>query len=134
MHVEIFSLCDAATNSHGKLNLLGTFDTIWARKLPASHQYCAIAVRLRFSLIEQGVHAFKINLVDQDGRLVTSFLDKKIPVNIKAPQTSGTLNLVLNIPNLKLPRYGAYSIALLVDGRPLMSLPLFIRQPPTQAK
>ena len=37
MRLEIFTLCDAATDSVGKLNILGSFDTLWAREAPVSH-------------------------------------------------------------------------------------------------
>jgi len=34
MYIEVMSLCDAATEAQGKLNILGTFDTIFSQKLP----------------------------------------------------------------------------------------------------
>ena len=37
MKVEIFALCDAATESQGKLNLLGTFDQLVAGSVPVVH-------------------------------------------------------------------------------------------------
>ena len=35
MDIQIAILCDAATDTHGKLNILGTFDTIYTSQLPA---------------------------------------------------------------------------------------------------
>src|SRR2546425_8041034 len=37
MHVQIAALCDAATDYNGKLNLLGTFDTVLTQQMPAVH-------------------------------------------------------------------------------------------------
>ena len=54
MDIQIAALCDAATDSHGKLNILGTFDTINAGQMPAVHPQCSIALRLVFSKMEEG--------------------------------------------------------------------------------
>jgi hypothetical protein len=43
MNIQVAVLCDAATDDNGKLNLLGAFDTIYARELPAIHPQCAVA-------------------------------------------------------------------------------------------
>ena len=67
MDVEAFILCDCATDQQGKLNILGAFDRLYTRKIPAVHPACAVAVRLRFSKFEEGEHTIKINLIDADG-------------------------------------------------------------------
>ncbi|MDO8142424.1 MAG: hypothetical protein Q6358_13070, partial [Candidatus Brocadiales bacterium] len=67
MNIEVMALCDAATEAQGKLNILGTFDTIFAQKLPAVSSQCAIAFRVRFNQIEKGEHKIKLNLVNEDG-------------------------------------------------------------------
>ena len=51
MNIEAFLLCDAATGHQGKLNVLGAFDTIYAKQLPVIHPACAIALRIRFTKI-----------------------------------------------------------------------------------
>ena len=56
MKVEVFALCDAATESQGKLNLLGTFDRLVAKQLPVVHPACAVAIRLRFDTMEVAAH------------------------------------------------------------------------------
>ncbi|WP_407992464.1 DUF6941 family protein, partial [Pontiella sp.] len=66
MKIEVFALCDAATDNHGKLNILGTFDQIYAARVPVSHPACAIALRLRFDKMEEGVHSVKLQLVNPD--------------------------------------------------------------------
>jgi len=58
MQIEVFVLCDAATADHlGKLNLLGTFDTIWVKEIPTIYPQCTIALRIRFERIERGINA-----------------------------------------------------------------------------
>ena len=67
MDIEVFAICDAATESGGKLNILGAFDSLYGSKLPIVHPHCSIALRIRYSKIEEGQHTIRINFVDEDG-------------------------------------------------------------------
>lgn len=128
MYIEVMALCDAATESQGKLNILGTFDTIFAQKLPAVHSYCAVALRIRFSQIEKGEHKIKLNLVDEDGKLILPSLETNTKTDFPPHLDSGVMNMVLHIQGLKLEKFGKYSIDLAIDGRHEASLPLYVRQ------
>ena len=70
MKVEIFTLCDAATDQHGKLNILGSFDLLCSQQTPIYHAACAIAVRVRFSKMEEGDHSLKLAVTDEDGKVI----------------------------------------------------------------
>jgi hypothetical protein len=130
MHIEIFALCDAATDQMGKLNLLGTFDRIFAAQMPAAHPQCAIAVRIRFSRIEKGEHRIRFSVIDEDGKAVVPTFDATIPVDFPAQIASQAYNMVFNIQGLKMEKYGEYSLDLAVDGRQEASLPLMVCEPP----
>jgi len=126
MNIEIYSLCDAATNDFGKLNVLGAFDTIWARNMPVTHPHCAVALRIRFDSIEKGEHKIAVNFVDLDGKNIIPPMNGAINVSFPDTQRSGSANLVLNIQGLKLEKYGEYSIDLAIDGRREGALPLLV--------
>lgn len=130
MKVEMFVLCDAATEYMGKMNLLGTFDSIHARQVPATHPLCAVAMRLRFERHERGDHRIRVNLVDADGQLVVPSLDANLQVRFPDEAPSYAVNLILNLQGIRFVRYGEYSIDLIADGQPAGSLPLFVRQMP----
>ena len=132
MNIESFLLCDAATEFGGKLNVLGAFDTIFAKELPAVHPHCAIALRLRFDRIEQGQHKVRLNFIDADGKAVLPPLDATINIGMRQEDASVCANLVLNIQGVKFEHGGVYSIDLAIDGRHERSLPLFVRQIPKQ--
>jgi hypothetical protein len=127
MDVEAFLLCDAATDQQGKLNVLGAFDSIFAKNAPIVHPACAVAARIRFSKVEQGEHAVRICVVDQDGKEVVPKVDGKVSVGVAPDAGSAVVNLVLNFQRLKLPDYGEYSIDLVIDGEQKASLPFFVR-------
>lgn len=128
MDIQIVALCDAATDSHGKLNLLGAFDTINTQQLPAIHPQCSIALRIVFQKIEEGKHKLKLNFVDEDGKFVMPSID--IPVEVALPDDASFIsrNFVINIQQLRFEKTGSYSIDVALDGRHEASIPLLVRQ------
>ena len=127
MKVEIFTLCDAATDSSGKLNILGSFDHIHARETPITHPLCAIALKIRFAKIEEGNHRLKITFVDADGKLVLPSLDASLAVRCGPDESTVAANVVLFIQQMKLQGFGEYEIDLAIDGRLEGSIPLYVR-------
>lgn len=128
MDVEVFALCDAATDYGGKLNMLGAFDRINARQFPVVHPYCSIALRVRFERIEEGDHRVRINFVDADGNSIISSVDGNIGVKFPRDVHSVCANMVLGINGMKFDRAGQYSIDLAIDGRHERSLPVNVVQ------
>jgi hypothetical protein len=130
MTIQVAVLCDAATDYQGKLNLLGTFDTIITQQLPAVHPQCSVALRIGFSRIEEGSHKIKMNFVDDDGKLVMPSID--MPVDITVPGDSNFLvrNFIINIQQLKFDRPGQYSVDIAMNGRHELSIPLLVKHSP----
>jgi uncharacterized membrane protein len=135
MDIQIAVLCDAATDNNGKLNILGTFDTIYTSQLPAVHPQCAIAIRMTFNKVEEGSHKVKLNFVDEDGKPVTP-LNIEIPLEVLVPDETIFLsrNFIVNIQNLKFEKEGLYSVNIAVDGRQEGSIPLLVKIPPRPGK
>ncbi len=130
MKVELFCLCDAATEAGGKLNVLGAFDRIWSREAPVTLNHCAVASRIRFSRIEEGVHRIRITFADEDGQLVLPPMESAIELRFAPNDVSVPINLIVLMPQLKLPRFGDYTIDLALDANHLGSLPLMVRRVP----
>jgi hypothetical protein len=128
MDIQVAVLCDAATDYGGKLNILGTFDTIVTQQLPAVHPQCSVALRIVFSRIEEGAHKVKINFVDEDGRSVMPSIDLPVDVVFPPEVTSLSRNFIVNIQHLKFDRTGQYAIDMAIDGRHETSIPLQVRQ------
>ena len=101
MNIEVFVLCDAATDYQGKLNILGAFDAIWSKEAPVVNPHCAPALRVRFSKIEEGEHALRINIVDEDGQPVISPFEAKASINTGDAKTASIArNMILNLQGL----------------------------------
>ena len=134
MNVQIAVLCDAATDYSGKLNLLGTFDTIVSQQLPAVHPQCSVALRIVFSRVEEGQHKVKMNFVDEDGRFVMPSIDIPVEVLLPADANFVARNFLINIQQLKFEKPGQYAIDVAVDGRQETSIPLQVKQVPPEGK
>ena len=128
MTIQVAVLCDAATDYNGKLNLLGTFDTIYAPQMPTQHAQCSIAVRIAFDRIEEGTHTLNLNFVDEDGLPIMKSMQIPVTVVFPADATFISRNLVVNILQLTFSKTGLYSIDLSLDDRPLSSIPLAVKQ------
>jgi hypothetical protein len=126
VEIEIFALCDAATDYGGKLNLLGTFDFIQAKQFPATHPHCSVALRVRFEQIEEGDHRMRISIVDDDGKSIGPSIDGNIGVKFPPNLFSVCANMVLNINGIKFEKPGRYSVDLAIDNRHEKSLPLTV--------
>jgi len=132
MKIEAFCLCDAATDNRGKLNILGTFDQIYAAKMPVVHPACAIALRIRFDKMEEGPHAVTLQMVDPDGRPVFQPMKGEVHPRMADDVGSMAVNLILNFQNVKFKEYADYQIDLAIDGQSIASLPLRVREIPQQ--
>lgn len=130
MNIQLAVLCDAATDYGGKLNILGTFDTIVTNHLPAFHPQCSVALRIAFSKIEEGQHKVKMNFVNEDGKFVMPSIDMPVDVSMPADANFLVRNFIINIQQLKFDNPGQYAIDLAIDGRQETCIPLFVRHQP----
>ncbi len=128
MNIEAFLLCDAATDSNGKLNILGSFDTLFAKEVPVHHPYCCVALRIRFTKFEEGEHKVRIDFIDEDGKKTIPGIDGNLNVRIAENHFSSVVNLVFNMQRLKFDKFGEHSINLTVDNRQTAQLPLYLRK------
>jgi hypothetical protein len=128
MKVELFALCDFAADYAGKLTVVGVFDSIYARQMPAVHAHCCLAVKLRFEKIEEGAKKLRLSVADDDGRAVLPPIELAINVAMPPDAPSNAIQVVANIGGMKIDSFGEYSIDLALDGRHEGSIPLFVRQ------
>ena len=128
MKIELLSLADFAADYGGKLSVVGIFDTIFARQLPAVHPHCCLAVKLRFDSEESGQKKLRLSICHDDGKLVLPAMEIPIQVAMPPGLQSNTIQVVANIAGMQIEQFGEYSIDLELDGRHEGTTPLFVRQ------
>lgn len=126
MQVQVAVICDAATESYGKLNLLGAFDVIYAHQFPWTGPPCSIALRMTFNPADEGPHKLRINLVDADGKLVMPSTDLAVEVQIPEDNHFVNYNFII-VQSLSFDRPGHYSVDVAFDGRQEASIPLLVK-------
>lgn len=128
MQIEIFAICDAATDYGGRLNLLGAFEGLASPSLPLHRDRFSIAARIRCVASEAGKHAVSVEIQDPRGAPVVPAMPAQIAVKIPPGRASVATNLVLNINGLRFHNFGEHQIVLSIDGERLASIPLIILQ------
>jgi hypothetical protein len=128
MKIELLALADFAADYGGKLTVVGLFDTIFARQMPAVHPHCCLAVKLRFDREEEGQKRLRLSICDDDGKLVMPAMEIPIQVAMPPGAETNTIQVVANIAGMKIESFGEHSIDLELDGRHQGSSPLFARQ------
>ena len=134
MDIQVAVLCDAATDYKGKLNLLGTFNSVHTRELPANYPQCSIVLRVVFKLVEEGSHKLRINFVDEDGKFVMPSIELPFEVSVPENDSFAYRNFILNIQRLKFGKFGQHAVDIAIDGRQEASIPLEVKQIPGQGK
>ena len=126
------ALCDFAADYQGKLCIIGAFDTIWARSFPAVHPQCTVALRLLLREEDKGEHRIQVLFVNPDGHsLIPVEKSPNVTFDLPAlPPESFFLsqNFVFHFQNLPFPQPGVYDVRVLIDGRPISTLPLQVMQ------
>lgn len=133
MNVQVAVLCDAATVEHEKLNLLGAFDTIFARELPAVHPQCSVALRVTFFSSDEGKRQLNLNFVDADGRSIMPPINFFVDVALPEDLHFSTRSFVFNFQMLKFDKPGLYSMDVSLDGQVQANIPLLVRHIPPPA-
>ena len=126
MKIMSFLVSDAATDSAGKLNILGAFDTVNVGMVPATISHMAISLRIRFDNKESGDYPFKLEVKTPEGKDVVPSLNGNIHVeksdNIISPHT----NLIFNLNNVKVQTLGKHEVKISINGETIDSLPLYV--------
>lgn len=124
MEKEIFSVCDYAQDNNGKLIMINPFDTIWAKKFPAVHGAMTVTGRIKFNKSEVGNHKFEISLLDEnDFQVISTISGESTTVKPTVGQYS-TVNIVINLYQVKFEKSGTYFIKLRIDNEELATLPI----------
>jgi hypothetical protein len=130
MEVDLAVISDAANVSQeGKLNILGIFDTIWAREFPFRHAAMVFVLRVKADFTEEGTHQLEVRLVDADGEQLFK-AEGPIQVPSSAPGRPVKPHVIMGLSGVSFNRAGDYSFELVIDGQHLKSVPLYIMQAP----
>ena len=131
MEVKLAVLADyASITQEGKLNILGIFDEINTRELPARLPIFYVVVSYRTTASEFGkTKVVEVALQDADGN-VSVRIQQSVEIPRPArPGMRGTVNQVHGLAMLPWPRTGQYEFSISVDGHPIGQIPIVVNEP-----
>ncbi|MCB1235350.1 MAG: hypothetical protein KDM91_09785 [Verrucomicrobiae bacterium] len=125
MHAEIFTVCDAATVQQGKLNILGSFDTLTFGSFPYRYPAFCIVAKVRFSIDEIGSHTVEVRWMDADGEIVDRYPVAECEVDFTPGRDIWQHVFHLSEKEFYAPT--EYQLQIVVDATLLASIPLYIK-------
>ena len=131
MEILTAVLCDSAADYHGKLCILGAFDTIAAPRFPTVHPQCSVAVRLLCKDGDVGKHSLQIIPIDPDGKNILPGGTPRWDFELhKIPEETFFLsrNFVLNFQGLVFQKPAQYSFDITLDSNIIARIPLQVEQ------
>ncbi|MDR1867348.1 MAG: hypothetical protein LBQ77_03650 [Treponema sp.] len=128
MKIEVFTLADFAQESHGKLTIVGTFDTIMSRTFPCEHPQMSVVIRIRFDMWEFKNHTFRVEVRSLNGE-IRNIESIGGHINVKGVGNSTTVShLVFTISRLRFITVGMVNFILYINEKEVSSIPLYIRR------
>ena len=129
MHVALALLADGANvTREGKLNLLGIFDTIFARTFPVTHPQMQLVLRFEAEPHEAGKRRdVEVQFLAGDGRPLFR-LPGAVMVQQRTVGDTVRMDQIVTLNNVQLEHPGPYRFHVVVDGEPAATVPLYVEQ------
>ncbi|MCL1615052.1 hypothetical protein M3090_01325 [Bacteroides sp. ET71] len=117
MKVDIFTLCDSAQEYGGKLIIVGTFNSIYAKEFPTLHPEFALVARVVFSENEKGVHKIDFSVKKNDENVYIMPPGQMTADTTNTKGKDAIINVVVKGNNIPIPSDGTYVVTLKVDDK-----------------
>ncbi|MFB6319966.1 DUF6941 family protein [Saccharicrinis sp. FJH54] len=122
MEVEIFTICDYCQDNHGKMIVIGPFDTIFAREFPATHPVLGIAGRIVFEPEEEKGSDIKILVLDPDGKDLLRPILGKFDLKDDESKPLKHLNICITNTNVLFKKPGKHLFQLFLGDKMLRQI------------
>jgi hypothetical protein len=133
MEVTLALLADYANVSQeGKLNVMGVFNRIWAKKFPAVHPEMRLVFRLEVGPAERGAEKLiEVKLLDADGNVV-QHLKGHFAVPAESARPTIETAQILTFATVRFEKPGDYAFHILVGGDEKKTVPFRVEQLPEE--
>lgn len=132
MRCDYAFLCDFAQQDPGggKLHAIGIgWSALQAQSIPATHPQMSFVARLSGTVAEAGTKRVELRFIDADGANVIPPFTADMELAVQGPALEGTMNIVFNLNNVTLPKYGQYAFHLVVQGNEMARAPFSVVEP-----
>jgi len=116
MRIEVFVICEGATEQNGRLSLVGTYEMIGVPAFPSVMPAITIAVRVRFWPAECRRHLVRPEITNPDGGCVVRTGESPITLNPPNPDRSIAYNVIGQFKEVQFDQPGEYSVDFYLNG------------------
>jgi len=116
LRVEMFTLCDGATEQEGRLSLLGTYDVVHAAQFPCLLPQVTVVLRLRFWPHESRMHRLRLMLTGPDGETIADTLEIRAEFQPFSEELSSACNAIIRLPSVRIEEPGEYTLDFYLNG------------------
>lgn len=117
MKVDIFTLCDSAQEYNGKLIIIGTFNSIYAKEFPTLQPEFALVARVIFGENERGIHNIEFSIKKNDEDAYIMPMGQMTADTADTKSKDAVINVVVKGNNIPIPSAGTYIVTLKVDNQ-----------------
>lgn len=128
MKVEIFTLCDYATQHGDSLIIVGTGEIFRSKKKGYVIQNKFLAYRIRFEPKDKGGLRLGFSISDDTGKTITHLALDEFEPDYKNIYGFNAQTGVVPLETVVLPKLGVFSVSLSANGETLASIPIFVFQ------
>ena len=126
MKMSLGVLADYANvTREGKLNIMGIFGVLWAKKFPAAHPQMQLVIEFEADRAEAGrMREMEIQLRSEDGPQVLPPLKGKMQMGAVPPGELSRMHQILVLNNVRFEAQGQYQFVVMVDNEVKGQIPL----------
>lgn len=127
MKLDIFTFCDFAQESNGKMTIVGTFNVLQLNKVPSVYQNFYVAIRATFAPEDEGEHTLRLTFKHEDsGYELLPALELKTET-VRNDGMFSSMNLPFNAPFLNFEKEGKYVCTVTIDDVINQSIILYVK-------
>lgn len=129
MRVVICTLADYASIAEGdKLNIMGIFDTIFAKDFPTRHPSMFLVLRILQEYEDsETTRSLRIKLEGPDGAELVK-IEGEIKVGTLEPGHIGVANNLIQLGGVEFKHSGVYTFRVFIDDEQVADTPLRLRR------
>ncbi len=120
VNLNYIHVCDTAFFSEmGKLNIIGIFKKIFAKKCPATHPIFSVVASFFITGLEGNIKK-KIALFDEGNNQIGDCVEFNLDISKKQDE----INSVSTFANMTFPKFGKYNIKVFLNDNLVAACPI----------